>query len=267
MNDKQKIVTLVAGLIGQDSVLTINKVILKKLEGDKNTALLLSQIMYWSKTMDKEWFYKTDESWREELFLSEWELRSSKEKLKKMGLIDTKLKRATGLTILHYSINYNKIYDFLTSDLSVTQKRVCVRLKSESECDSNVVHRLHTENTTKNTESKKPCFATQSVKNLIFKNCISKQNYTRSEAIAEYFFHEFSERLGLHPEVSDKQMTIGLDNITEFLSDHDDSEIGTFINDFFQSKVLKNSGADFRWNLFTNRNVLQARCRERWESE
>jgi len=171
--NKQQIVNAISGLIGQGSVLVMSIEILKKLNGDKNATLLLSQIMYWSKRMGKEWFYKTDESWREELFLSEWELRLAKEKLKKLGFINTKLKKAQGLTVLHYSINHDKIYDLLTSDLSHTQNAVCVTLKTEIESHSNAIHILHAENTTDNTKelkSKTPP-KTEEVKNPTSSDC------------------------------------------------------------------------------------------------
>jgi len=104
----------------------------------------------------------------------------------------------------------------------------------------------------------------------VFNKMISHAVKTRSEAIAAYYFEKFESVNGKkHSSVLDEQMIKGLSVIEKYMvqQDYDDERIVEIINDFFRSKVLKQSGADFCWNLFTSEKVLKARCREREETD
>lgn len=103
----------------------------------------------------------------------------------------------------------------------------------------------------------------------VFNKMINHTVKTRSEEIAAYYFEVFESVNGKHPSVSDEQMINGLSNIEKYMvsKDYDNDRIIEIISDFFRSKVLKQSGVDFQWNLFTSERVLKARCREREETD
>jgi hypothetical protein len=103
----------------------------------------------------------------------------------------------------------------------------------------------------------------------IFNKVTNSPAQTRSEGIAAYFFQEYSSVNGNHPSVTDEQMINGLANIERYMvkQKYDNDRIVEIVDDFFRSKVLLDSGADFKWNLFTSENILKARCREREETD
>lgn len=103
----------------------------------------------------------------------------------------------------------------------------------------------------------------------VFNKMINQSVETRSEQIAAYYFNVFESVNGKHPSVSDEQMINGLANIEKYMvsKDYDNDRIIEIISDFFRSKVLLQSGVDFKWNLFTSERVLKARCREREETD
>lgn len=94
---------------GIDSrTLTIQVPILKFLGGDHVATLYFCQIMFWWSVMKKkgkDWFYKTDQSFAEELYISERTLQRIRTKFVHMGYIQTKIKKLpNGETALHYSL-------------------------------------------------------------------------------------------------------------------------------------------------------------------
>ena len=103
----------------------------------------------------------------------------------------------------------------------------------------------------------------------VFNKMINYTVETRNEQIAAYYFEVFESVNGKHPSVSDEQMINGLANIEKYMvsKDYDNDRIKEIISDFFRSKVLLQSGVDFKWNLFTSERVLKARCREREETD
>lgn len=85
----------------------------KRITGSTNAALLLSQAFYWSKrTNDPEgWFYKTRIEWMEETGLTEDELDGAREKCKKSGVIEEKLRGVPAT--LYYRVVKPKVYELL----------------------------------------------------------------------------------------------------------------------------------------------------------
>lgn len=76
----------------------------KRLTGNTNAALLLSQLMYWFSHKDK--FYKTDSDIMEETELTKKELETAKIKLKKLPFIEVTREGIPAKT--YYTINWEK---------------------------------------------------------------------------------------------------------------------------------------------------------------
>ena len=78
--------------------------IYKELTGSYEGALLLSQIMYWYSATGRE-FYKTNDDFREELFMTEREFRRAKAAIKSVPFIKVKRRGVPAKT--YYSINFD----------------------------------------------------------------------------------------------------------------------------------------------------------------
>ncbi|MEO1147614.1 MAG: hypothetical protein AAFY26_18695 [Cyanobacteria bacterium J06638_22] len=120
---------------GQYGKLTIQKEQIR-FTGSVEGALLLSQIIYWSKrTQDPEgWFYKTYSDWTEEICLSEYQVRRHVKKFEASGWIETRLRKRNGAPVIHYRLKqglHESILEFLKHE-------VCgdIRFHPESRMDS-----------------------------------------------------------------------------------------------------------------------------------
>ena len=118
---KDDIYSIIKSLTGQNNILTAPKEFVR-ITGSANTAILLSQIIYWSERTSNEngWFYKSDENWEEELCFNKYYIRKSVKKLKELDFIETKVKRIYGNPTLHYRI---KIQSVTKTFLQTLQKR------------------------------------------------------------------------------------------------------------------------------------------------
>ena len=102
MNKQKQVFMLIKELTGQANILTIPRLFIDY-TGDVNTALLLSQVIYWSdKNPTSQWFYKSYEDWQRELGLTEYQTRRSINILKRIGIIETQVRKANGNPTLHY---------------------------------------------------------------------------------------------------------------------------------------------------------------------
>ncbi len=108
---------LIKELTGQGNILTIPRLFIE-ITGDVNSALLLSQLIYWQDKKNGEWVYKSYKEWTAEIGLSEKVVRRASKNLQEKGLIETKLKRANGSPTLHYKLTDN----FVDVLIELTQK-------------------------------------------------------------------------------------------------------------------------------------------------
>ncbi|CDO03127.1 hypothetical protein BN988_01627 [Oceanobacillus picturae] len=97
---------------GQRNTFTVPKIYVE-FTGDLTTAILLNQIVFLSdKSKRKDgYFYKTYKEWEEEICLSERQVRYSVNKLRNIGLVETKLMKANGSPTVHYKLDYNKLVE------------------------------------------------------------------------------------------------------------------------------------------------------------
>lgn len=75
-------------------------------------ALMLSQMVYWSKKSNADgWFYKTIEQWEEETGLSRYEQEGARKKLRDLGFI-VEAKRGVPCRV-HFKVDQEKLYKAL----------------------------------------------------------------------------------------------------------------------------------------------------------
>jgi len=89
---------------------------LARMLGGANEAIFLQQCVYWGERAPKEdgWYYKTINDMREETYLSRYKQKKAENKLKELGLIETKV---VGImpTVRHIRVDFEKLKNFLES--------------------------------------------------------------------------------------------------------------------------------------------------------
>lgn len=126
-NYQRQIIECITRIVGQANILTIPRVFIDY-TGDIKSALLLSQLLYWSgKTKtDDGWVYKTYQEWNFEISLSKNEVYSAVKRLKALGILKTKVQKANGNPTVHYKIPFSdfqkSFFYFLNKRMSENQK-------------------------------------------------------------------------------------------------------------------------------------------------
>ena len=103
---REEILGLVKRASGQHNILVLPRLFLD-LTGDHHSALLLSQLLYWSdRSANREgWVYKTHADWHGELGLNRYYLDKAKKRLRELGFIEVKVKKANGNPTMHFKVN------------------------------------------------------------------------------------------------------------------------------------------------------------------
>ncbi|MGH2319355.1 conserved phage C-terminal domain-containing protein [Planococcus sp. SE5232] len=103
-------------LSGQENVFTVPRIYVQY-TGDLTTAILLNQIVFYSDKSKRTdgFFYKTYDEWEQEICLSKRQVSYSTEKLKALGVVETKIKRANGAPTVHYKLDYDKLVDSIVT--------------------------------------------------------------------------------------------------------------------------------------------------------
>lgn len=88
---------------GQTQTITAPRALVA-LTGDLKSAILLSQIIYWSKINANQdgWFYKTYDEWSVEIALSKHEVARSVDQLVAEETVETKVAKVNGTPKVHY---------------------------------------------------------------------------------------------------------------------------------------------------------------------
>jgi len=131
---RDEIFNLIVKFSGQNNLLAIPREFINITE-DINSALLLSQLLYWtSKSKNDGWIYKTYKDWNEEIGLSEYQVRLATKKLKSLHLVETKIKKANGNPTLHYRLDTEETKDWILKKLKkpITETTTETTTKKES---------------------------------------------------------------------------------------------------------------------------------------
>jgi len=141
----------VKSLTGQSNILTIPREFVHY-TGDVESALFLSQLIYWcDKGKNKEgWIYKTYQDWKEDICLTEYAVRKARKKLEKMGILETKIKKANGNPTVHYRLKSNEFLEqFLNSFLRNQRNETAKSKKRNCEIKESLT-KTTTKTTTRN---------------------------------------------------------------------------------------------------------------------
>lgn len=117
---QKQIFNAIKAITGHQKLLTISRAFVD-FTGDLDTALFLSQLIYWSdKGSEDGWFFKTYQDWQDETTLSEYQIRKAAKKLQSMKILKTAIRKAYGNPTVHYNIDINV---FSESFLKFLKKR------------------------------------------------------------------------------------------------------------------------------------------------
>lgn len=142
-----------------------------------NGALMLSQMVYWSKrTKDRNgYFYKTQEEWETETGLTRWEQETARKKLRELGFV-SEHKHGVPCKV-HFKVNHEALYLALIQYAEKHQSSMWESHKLESGNPSNKAEgkpQSNTENTTETTTDINNVF-------LFWKNVFKKTDRTKLE--------------------------------------------------------------------------------------
>lgn len=106
---QQEVIEVIKALVGQANILTIPRAFIDY-TGDINSALLLSQLLYWhDRSSDADHvIYKTYKEWEVELTLTKYQVMRAANILKKKGVLETFVKKAHGNPTVHYQLNVDE---------------------------------------------------------------------------------------------------------------------------------------------------------------
>lgn len=148
MDNHQTISNLIISYSGQQRTINIPVLYLELLE-DYNVAVMLNQLIYWSDRSNRTdgYFYKNYKEWQEEVFLSQYQVKKAVDKLKKLELVETKLKKSYGSPTLHYKVNMDNLSIWIMKKLNNGKSNNLIN-------DYQKTNDSLTKNTTKNTTTR-----------------------------------------------------------------------------------------------------------------
>ncbi|MBN1856915.1 MAG: hypothetical protein JW846_08180 [Dehalococcoidia bacterium] len=102
MTAREEVLDVIRRNEGHEKMLAVPRAFIT-LTGDTDSALLLSQVLYWTDraTGARGWVYKTRDEWNEELGLNRYRLEKARRCLKRIGLIEESYHLARNRRTLH----------------------------------------------------------------------------------------------------------------------------------------------------------------------
>lgn len=125
MSYQQEVFNVISSFTGHNANYVVPKEFMRLLK-DSNSALILSQLVYWTgkQTDPAGWIYKSYKEWDEEIFLSQKTIMTAVKKLKKLGIVDTAVRKIrlpggvlTNQTCVHYRIDQDKLAESIIKQL------------------------------------------------------------------------------------------------------------------------------------------------------
>jgi hypothetical protein len=245
---QRQIFDLIKSMTGQGNVLTIPVLFTKKLNNDLNAAIFLSQLIYWSDRGKHGggWIYKTYKEWQEELCLSRRKIDRAREKLTKLQLLETRVKRANGAPTVHYRVNSKNLVEWICS-------RSKNGFEQNEQNDLRNTSKISTETTKKTTPEK----------NDNYDGCRTSPTATpfleltvEMRFMVSYYLKKYQKVLGykhstLKKEQWDRVTAILKIFINEYGLSYDD--IKNIVDHHFE----RNLDTDFNINHFATEGILQ----------
>jgi len=201
-----QVFSLIKSLVGQANLLTIPRLFIDY-TGDLGSALLLSQIVYWSDKIERRdgFMYKTYSDWRTEIGLNEYSVRKAANHLKKMGILETEVHKANGNPTVHYRLIAER---FSTSFLQYLQKQNLKKLRNENPNSEQTL-----------TETTLPDITSESTQDNA--SSLSARSSLITEVVQKYY-DVYNQRIGKeHPRLKERQFARVSMEIAKFADEFD----------------------------------------------
>ncbi len=117
-NPQQQVFDIISEFCGQNNIITAPRIFVKIFD-DIAPAIFLSQLLYWQNKMKGDWLFKTYKTWKEEIGLSEYEIKKASKLFKEIGFLETKIQKAIGNPTVHYKLNNDKFLEWFLKILSI----------------------------------------------------------------------------------------------------------------------------------------------------
>lgn len=243
-----EIFATIKSLTGQANLLTIPRTFIDY-TGDHESALLLSQIIYWSAKAGRQdgFIFKTYRDWQEEIGLKEYAVRKATNHLKEMGILETAVHKAYGNPTVHYRLIDSV---FISSFLEFLKKRNCKNCINENpNLKESLTDTTLTNSTSEITEK-------DNASNLT----VVSKDYV-SEIIKIYFEKYRSHLEKEHPVIKEKQLIRIKSEITEFADEHFcglDTSSYIYFEEMIERHFTRTDGltTDFNINHFATQGIM-----------
>lgn len=245
MNQK-KVIDLISQFCGQPNILTIPRILID-IAGDINSALLLSQLLYWTpKSKNNGWVYKTYNNWKDEIGLSEYQIKKAVSNLKKKKVLETKLKKANGKPTVHYRLDSLGTNEWILKEL--TNPITKTTTKTTTNEITSVISPTKLENV-------------EEIFNYYLKVAYKIKNYLKSNNIKS------NNKLTIHqnihskctvslPDNKDNAKSIPIiDIISEFLDAYSVNEFKTAIDNYYTVYISNIKGEKVYWYKVVWKNI------------
>jgi len=265
-NFQQEVFELISKMTGEKNILAIPKIFLKA-TGSLQTGVFLSQLIYWSDkgNRDDGYIYKTHAEWEKEIFLSKYEINKARAELERLGLLETKVKKANGNPTVHYKLLQKPLIDwlvkFLKNESESLEKQKSNFLLSLTEITAETTTKNHHHDRRRDAhaleeEPSKKDFMS-SIKELITRY-VDNFTWIRRDidycAAFEYYIEKYKARTGLfHPKI-DPDIVFAFITQISLLKSPDD--IYRIIDGFFSNE--KYSYKSLNWFVGKYREVREA---------
>lgn len=153
MSAQQEVFSLIAKLGGSQYKTVVDRTLCEYMGGLEG-GIFLAQLLYWADKGNGDWFYKPYPEWKDETYLSEYQVRKIAKQCEAMGFLETKLRKVGGAPTMHYRVDVAKftvsILEFLRME---TEKFQNGNLKNEESIESEKLKEpyIDTNTTTKTT--------------------------------------------------------------------------------------------------------------------
>jgi len=245
---QQQVFNIVQSITGEKNVLAVPREFIK-LTGDLPSGVFLAQLVYWSDKGSRNdgFIYKTSKEWQEEIFLTDYSLRKSRNILESLGILETKTKKANGNPTVHYKLNREA---FINRLFEIQQK------ENENTTEGNYkFNESLTETTpqTTNTHYHKH----KGTASVDARTSDIKEYVKRSASTIAYYFNAYTKLKGkVHPKLKKEQIERVSEVISDFMSGFsvDEGNLESMIDKHFSRSHLK---TDYNINHFAMAGILE----------
>jgi hypothetical protein len=120
MSNYENIKRAYLSMAGRENVIVTPIPYIEFMDGSHTAGALLNQIIFWSDKNQSGWFYKSYKDWFKETHAPERTIRRITVKMKKMGFLETKIKKANGNPTVHYRFLFDKFIEQFAAFLEST---------------------------------------------------------------------------------------------------------------------------------------------------